>query len=1401
MRMKTNHLLKLLVFTSFIISSSVLYGQVPIASATELAAITDMTGSYKLTANITLNQDWTPIGTETEPFSGTFDGNGYVISGLNINQYASDNRGLFGYTSMATIMNLGVENANIRGRNGVGTIVGNQRGGIIRQCYVTSSRVEGLARVGAICGQMGLAAVVENCYASASVSLFTNSEAGGITGLMQSGKVSKCYFAGTVEAENSRANGIVGLVTEGESNAKIIENCVNLSPTLLVKSDLAYPAVNTTGHLEHYRIVDKGTQPVSLANNHSLSGTLLGRSAQNAMTLQKQDVVIMSFNVPYFSDSESNEIKRWNYRKAAIVSLIKEKKPMVLGMQEFRKDPQLDYLDSQISDEYARIGVGRDDGANGGDFSVIYYRKDALEVIKSGDFWMSTTPNVPSFGWGAAHRRLTTWGHFRLKSNGKEILLYNTHLAHDVQKAKEESIKMMADSIAGRLTDKVKTVIVTGDFNENTTNVIFKPFHNLVWSTRDEAALTDKGGTVNGWAAGRTTEIIDHVFYRNCFPKSFAVITNSYDGVALMSDHYPVISEIEIPLDNEYGADGGQGVSIVRNQDVNTKQFYNSVLNWDFIDVWSIQEGTGLPRLKVFNKRNSYEISDVNGLKAISNDLNGNYTLTADITLTENWLPIGTEAAPFTGIFNGNGKVIRGLKHTTTSVKMVGLFSVTNEAIIRNLGIETAAMNGDADVAAIVGVMNGGLMDGCYVANSTIEGRDHVAALVGKIQKGAVIQNCYSSANVSSRATQAGGLCGVILDNGTRITKSYFSGKVSVPTGYQRPAGIVALVDNNGRVSIDNCVNLASTIHGSNNARIAHYGNYGVTTDLLSNYSKSNTSMNAYDAVVSTADANYGATKMHGANLPNDNQALSREFYSSVLGWDFDNGTWKMPENGGYPVPEWQSSPIDITIFGQKSNYQMTASAVLDLNKLVTINNADNILQFSTSTEGVTITSDNKLKIDNPDAAPTSIAVSVTAKSGFNLLVTSALTVTISVIPDLLLIESVSDLSKIETYPFANFKLTTNLDLTGVTFSGLCSETVPFTGVLDGDGHIISNMTITSSGARATGFLKVAKGATISNLGFDNARVRLTSNHKSAGVIIGLMRGGLLEQCFVKNSFVEGYDHAGSVVGSIEGLNEKADAGALVRNCYGTGNEVYSRSYQAGGFSGTIMKGTVEKCYFSGLVRNDRDRSVGMFGYVDNSGHTAADVVVRQCVNLATEIRSVNFTRAKLFRIIDNNNASDRPMTLSSNYSLPSTVLTGSDGTGTATTELNTSGRNGSNIVNTADAQKASFYTSLTQWDFTNVWEIQEGLGYPSLKVFNKENTALDSNISNKKRAIVFVQDNVVCIKNISPMDKVTVYFVNGQRIANVNAQTSEVKQTLPFKGIYLVKVTGNESVVKVINN
>ena len=98
-----------------------------------LAAIAnDLGGSYELRADIDLGgADWTPIGNNSAPFTGSLHGNGYAIRNLSCTNSlsGSDYRGLFGCTSGATIEGVSVSGM-VAGKQYVGGLVGCITGGL-----------------------------------------------------------------------------------------------------------------------------------------------------------------------------------------------------------------------------------------------------------------------------------------------------------------------------------------------------------------------------------------------------------------------------------------------------------------------------------------------------------------------------------------------------------------------------------------------------------------------------------------------------------------------------------------------------------------------------------------------------------------------------------------------------------------------------------------------------------------------------------------------------------------------------------------------------------------------------------------------------------------------------------------------------------------------------------------------------------------------------------------------------------------------------------------------------------------------------------------------------------------------------------------------------------------------
>ena len=189
-------------------------GSYSISTAEELAKLADMTnsgkiqgGSFYLADNIDLSayktgEGWTPIGTQTNPFKGSFNGNGYVISNLYINTTASTSFiGLFGVGNR--LSNIGIEDAYVYAPNAtcIGILVGkfwdNADGPI--NCY-TKGLVVGKNSVGGLAGS----GIANYCYSTANV--VGNNNIGGLLG---GGTLRNSFSTGSVQGKTA-VGGLVG---------------------------------------------------------------------------------------------------------------------------------------------------------------------------------------------------------------------------------------------------------------------------------------------------------------------------------------------------------------------------------------------------------------------------------------------------------------------------------------------------------------------------------------------------------------------------------------------------------------------------------------------------------------------------------------------------------------------------------------------------------------------------------------------------------------------------------------------------------------------------------------------------------------------------------------------------------------------------------------------------------------------------------------------------------------------------------------------------------------------------------------------------------------------------------------------------------------------------------------
>ncbi len=254
------------------------------------------------------------------------------------------------------------------------------------------------------------------------------------------------------------------------------------------------------------------------------------------------EITAMSFNIRN-SGGDTDEHK-WDNRKAACLSMINEIRPALIGMQEVRPD-QKTYFENNLKD-YIMIGLARDGKGASSEYSSICFRSDIFTMKSNGTFWLSETPDLMSKGWDGACYRICTWAKFSIRSSGKEIFFFNTHLDHKGKEARKQGLLLIQEKIKKIAGDNA-FVILTGDFNMKPGNDNITSFATYMNSLRDQFA----GGkyynapTYNNW--GASCSIIDYIWSLNANSTSYEVINGMYDGVSYISDHYPIMGKFELP--------------------------------------------------------------------------------------------------------------------------------------------------------------------------------------------------------------------------------------------------------------------------------------------------------------------------------------------------------------------------------------------------------------------------------------------------------------------------------------------------------------------------------------------------------------------------------------------------------------------------------------------------------------------------------------------------------------------------------------------------------------------------------------------------------------------------------------------------------------------------------------
>ena len=261
------------------------------------------------------------------------------------------------------------------------------------------------------------------------------------------------------------------------------------------------------------------------------------------LPMHAQALRVMTFNVRYPSPDDGPNL--WELRKDHLVGTIRAKSPDIIGTQELFFE-QGQYIVEQLP-AYTWFGLSRQ-GNRSDEHMGVFFRKDRLRLVESGNFWLSETPDAPgSMSWNVSLPRMATWGLFELKESGRRLYLFNTHFPHrrEDEQARLECARVLYDRM-NRIAEDLP-IVLTGDFNTGPDSAPYAVFSRDFKDSRLTAGRrSGPEGTSSGFGGSTTGRRIDWILQRGPLKSlESETVVNPRDG-RFPSDHFPVFVVFEL---------------------------------------------------------------------------------------------------------------------------------------------------------------------------------------------------------------------------------------------------------------------------------------------------------------------------------------------------------------------------------------------------------------------------------------------------------------------------------------------------------------------------------------------------------------------------------------------------------------------------------------------------------------------------------------------------------------------------------------------------------------------------------------------------------------------------------------------------------------------------------------
>ncbi|WP_455488856.1 hypothetical protein [Gemmiger sp.] len=577
----------------------------------------------------------------------------------------------------------------------------------------------------------------------------------------------------------------------------------------------------------------------------------------------------------------------------------------------------------------------------------------------------------------------------------------------------------------------------------------------------------------------------------------------------------------------------------------------------------------------------------MNNITINSGVLNGNGELNtgASTTFTP-WAPIGTEAQPFTGTFDGGGYTIYGL-YIDGTADYVGLFGYvdTNGKVV-NVTLADSYVRGNNNVGSICGWNNGGTLQNCHNAG-TVSGTKNVGGVCGK--NSSTLENSSNTGKVSGTGDHVGGVCGFNAQGGTVKGCYNTTGEVSGTTqnvggvcGCNYTGGTVNGCYNTGKVTgTGNCI---GGVCGQNGGTVKGCYNTGDVTGT--------------DPVGSVCGWNGGTAENCYYLAGTSEKAVGGEIgistnCESKTKLQFRNGdvAFCLQKDLGTTAPQ---------VWGQRigNTGETDKTPVLSNNPDYAVHPTatDSLCKGYSNKPNQTF---NEHEYDAETHVCSRCGESEPLKevSGYYEIYNQG---------QLRLFAELVNNTPSDSETKLNARLMKDIAMDGTEWTPIGTNAKPFTGTFDGNGNTITGLTCTDTSAYYVGLVGYASGATIQNV---TVKESAFNGNSYIGAVCGRIVNGTITNCHaVKTTIGElGRNNYPQYCGGIVGEPAVRDDGTcVVTDCTNSGT--VSGRFDLGGIAGQVDHATVQRCFNTGIVTGSNSEIGGIAGRV-------AYATVQRCFN------------------------------------------------------------------------------------------------------------------------------------------------------------------------------------------